>query len=320
MSNIQDVTTWPAFLRVHESGLLKEKVRKARDMLAQCQVCPRECGIDRLEDKRAVCKSGRKAIVHSYFPHFGEEDCLRGWNGSGTIFFDHCNLRCVFCQNHEISQPVSMKAGGREVDADDLANMMIALQDRGCHNINLVTPEHVVPQIVEALPIAIEKGLHIPLVYNTSAFDSPESIALMGGLVDIYMPDFKFWDKELSRRYLREEKYPETAKSSIREMHRQVGDLLIDDYGLAVRGVLVRYLVMPGMGTDARNIFSFLAEEISPDTYINIMAQYHPAFKVSDRRFSELNRTVTQAEMEELYIYARKKGLHRFDRRFSGFV
>ncbi|MCH8012884.1 MAG: radical SAM protein [Candidatus Marinimicrobia bacterium] len=310
--------SWPIYLGTYESGELAQKVNHALEMLRACYVCPRDCGVNRLENKWAVCKSGRYAVVSSYFPHFGEEDCLRGWKGSGTIFFSHCNLKCVFCQNFDISQPPSGPGGngvGIEVDSTQLANMMLSLQEKGCHNINFVTPEHVVPQIVEALPIAIEKGLHLPLVYNTSAFDSLESLRLMDGLVDIYMPDFKFWDKEYARRYLKAVKYPEAAKAAIKEMHRQVGDLQFDGNGWAVRGLLVRHLIMPGMTKDSQKIFKFLVDEISPETFINVMDQYRPTHKVGGKSYQDINRSITQLELRQAYNVARELGLHRFDKK-----
>ncbi|MFQ6673939.1 MAG: radical SAM protein [Fidelibacterota bacterium] len=313
MSNHLSRGSWPAYLEAYESGLLQKKVEEALEMLESCHVCPRNCGINRLENDWAVCKSGRYARVNSCFPHLGEEDCLRGWRGSGTIFFSHCNLKCVFCQNSSISQD----DGGVEVTPGQLAQMMLTLQEKGCHNINFVTPEHVVPQIVEALPTAIEKGLRLPLVYNTSAFDSLESLRLLDGLVDIYMPDFKFWDHELARRYVKAATYPETARMAFREMHRQVGDLQIDPEGLATRGLLVRHLVMPGVASDSRRIFEFLAAEISRNTFINVMDQYRPAYKVRDGSYSEINRPVTMDEFREVVTLAREAGLHRFDHRES---
>ncbi|RMH97448.1 MAG: radical SAM protein, partial [Calditrichaeota bacterium] len=247
----------------------------------------------------------------SYFPHFGEEDCLRGWRGSGTIFFARCNLRCVFCQNFDISQ----QDAGHEVTPQRLAEMMLELQEMGCHNINWVTPEHVVPQILEALPHAIEGGLRLPIVYNTSAFDSLHSLKLMEGIVDIYMPDFKYWDPEKAKRYLKTPKYPETARTAIKEMHRQVGDLTFDEQGLAVRGLLVRHLVMPDGLDDTREIMRWLAREISPHTYINVMGQYHPSGKVNEKRYPELNRRIRAEELKEGFRAARKAGLYRFDTR-----
>ena len=301
----------PAYLALHRRGELQRRADTAVAHLQSCRVCPRDCGVDRLAGETAVCKIGRYAWVSSYFPHFGEEDCLRGWRGSGTIFFAMCNLRCVFCQNYDISQ---FKAGS-EVTPLRLAEMMLELQERGCHNINFVTPEHVVPQILEALPIAVEAGLHLPLVYNTSAYDSLESLRLLDGIVDIYMPDFKMWDEKLSLRYLKAKDYPAAARQALREMQRQVGVLKLDEQGLARRGVLVRHLVMPGDVAGTAAIMRFLAEELSPDTYVNIMAQYFPAAKVGNGRYPEINRRITHQEYEQALQAAREAGLWRFDER-----
>ena len=240
----------PAYVRAFERGFLQQRAVKAIESLRSCKVCPRDCEIDRFNNKIGVCKSGRLARVASAFPHFGEEDCLRGWNGSGTIFFGWCNLRCVFCQNFETSQ----FGEGAEVTAAELAQIMLDLQGIGCHNINFVTPEHVVPQILEALAIAAGRGLRLPLVYNTSAYDSLESILWMDGIVDIYMPDFKLWDAEHCRKYLVASNYAEAARKVVAAMHAQVGELIADENGLALRGVLVRHLVMPGLLDDTREI------------------------------------------------------------------
>jgi putative pyruvate formate lyase activating enzyme len=303
----------PAYVRTHEEGRLKEKVERALASLADCTVCPRDCHIDRLGDKFGVCKVGRLARVASFFPHFGEEDVLRGWRGSGTIFFSWCNLRCVFCQNFETSQI----GEGEEVTPQELAGMMLRLQELGCHNINFVTPEHVVPQILEALPYAVERGLRLPLVYNTSAYDSLESVELMDGVVDVYMPDFKLWDEERSRKYLLARDYPRAARQAVRAMHQQMRELKVDEQGLALRGVLVRHLVMPGIEEDSRQIMAFLAQEISPDTYVNIMDQYHPAWKAkTEAKHIEINRRVHPAELESAFASAREAGLWRFDRRW----
>ncbi len=303
--------TEPGYVHLYETGELQRRVEQALADLKGCRLCPWNCAINRLEDEKKVCRIGRYARVSSFFPHFGEEDCLRGWNGSGTIFFAWCNLRCVFCQNFDISQ----RDAGEEVTPQQLASMMIELQRRGCHNINWVTPEHVVPQILEALPFAIEQGLRLPIVYNTSAFDSPESLRLMDGIVDIYMPDFKYWNPERAKRYLKTPLYPETARQAIKEMHRQVGNLVIDHNGLATRGLLVRHLVMPDGLADTREIMRFLATEISRDTYVNIMGQYYPAGKVDGKHYPELNRRITREELAEAYHIARQVGLHRFDER-----
>jgi putative pyruvate formate lyase activating enzyme len=455
---------------------LRRRAAEALELLRACVACPRDCGVDRLADRYAVCKTGRHARVSSFFPHFGEEDCLRGWRGSGTIFFAWCNLRCAFClapdvrihtdggvrriedlflgahgegpvsdglvrspdrtrvqtregrlapatkvfrhhydgelvvikpyglpaltitpehelfaslgpegeiqkvaagsltnafwlvapktlrnrvttdldpaqdrvpvrgvqrtrcagpvYNIEVDDPdhsytangiavgncqnfdISQEGHGREVGAADLAQMMLFLQDAGCHNINFVTPEHVVPQILEALPLAVERGLRLPLVYNTSAYDSAHSLRLLDGIVDIYMPDFKFWDREMSRLYLKAPDYPEVARRVIKEMHRQVGALKLDEHGLARRGVLLRHLVMPGEIAGTREICQWVAAEVSPETYVNVMDQYHPAGRVgTDSRYQAINRRLYPREFAEANRAAREAGLHRLDAR-----
>jgi len=301
----------PNYVRLYESGELERRAGQAVAGLERCHVCPRSCAVNRLADETGVCRTGRYARVTRCFPHLGEEDCLRGWQGSGTIFFGWCNLRCVFCQNHEISQAEA----GVAVRPGQLAEMMLALQKMGCHNINWVTPEHVAPQILEALPAAVRGGLRLPVVYNTSAFDSVESLRQMDGVVDIYMPDFKYWSQEKSARYLNAADYPEAARTALKEMHRQVGDLELDERGLARRGILLRHLVMPGGLEETRGIMRFLAEEISPHTYVNIMAQYHPDGQVGADRYPELNRRITRRELAEAYRAAQEAGLHRFDER-----
>ncbi len=301
----------PAYVSLWRSGKLAARVEHALAKLQNCVLCPRDCHVDRLADKFAVCRSGRYARVSSHFPHFGEENCLRGTRGSGTIFFSGCNLRCVFCQNFEISWRVE----GKITPPARLAGMMLDLQARGCHNINLVTPEHVVPQILEALLIAVEGGLHLPLVYNTSAYDSLDSLALMDGVVDIYMPDFKFWDPEMARRYVRAPNYPEAARRAIKEMHRQVGPLVLDETGVAVRGVLLRHLVMPGEIAGTREILQWIARELGPDTYVNLMPQYYPAGKVSDKEHAEINRCITAGEFEAALEAAAEARLQRLDQR-----
>ncbi len=301
----------PAYLRLHESGALEERVERALESLRSCRVCPRNCRVDRLADKFAVCKTGRYAVVGSYFAHFGEEDCLRGSRGSGTIFFSGCNLRCVFCQNFDISWQLR----GTPAPPRKLADMMVELQDRGCHNINFVTPEHEVPKILEALPYAIEGGLRLPLVYNTSAYDSMESLELMDGVVDIYMPDFKYWDSEMARKYSKAPDYPEVARRTIKEMHRQVGDLVLDEEGLAERGLIVRHLVMPQQIAGTREIMQWIARELSPDTYVNVMAQYYPAGKVSSQEYAEINRRLQPTEYDEALDEAWRAGLRRLDTR-----
>lgn len=300
---------------------MEQRVTAALNELACCCACPRNCKIDRLADETRVCRTGRHARVSSAFPHTGEEDCLRGTRGSGTIFFSMCNLKCVFCQNWDISQTLN----GREMDAARIADLMLALQGEGCHNINFVTPEHVAPQVVEAAALAIDRGLHLPIVYNTSAYDALSSMKLMDGLVDIYMPDFKFWSRESAKRLLKAKDYPDRAREAVSEMHRQVGDLRFNPDGTACRGMLIRHLVMPGLLDETRAIFRWLADEISPDTWVNIMPQYRPAYQVGSAadagsragavRYEEINRCPTRAEMEAAYEAAREAGLWRFDER-----
>ncbi|MEJ5250376.1 MAG: radical SAM protein [Chthonomonadetes bacterium] len=301
----------PAYLALHRTGDLQRRAQKAFSALKECRLCPRNCAVDRLTEGRGVCRTSRYAVVSSYFPHHGEEDCLRGWNGSGTIFFTWCGLRCVFCQNSDISHDGS----GVEVSPERLARMMLHLQSLGCHNINFVTPSHVVAQILEALVIAVKEGLRLPLVYNTSAYDSLESLRLLDGIVDIYMPDFKFWHPEQAQRYLRARDYPEVARQAILEMHRQVGVLKFDERGIAKRGVLVRHLVMPGDVAGTEHILRFLAEQVAPDTYVNVMAQYHPAGQVSSQRYPEINRRITSQEYWRAVRLAEELGL-RLDQRW----
>src|SRR5918996_618320 len=301
----------PAYLALQRSGELAERARRALALLGpdRCVVCPRSCKVDRLADRPGLCRVGRQAVVASHFPHFGEEDCLRGWNGSGTIFFSGCNLRCVFCQNHDISWQLQ----GERVTPQRLAAMMLELQATGCHNINWVTPEHVVPQILEALPAAVEGGLRLPIVYNTSAYDSLDSLELMAGIVDIYMPDFKLWSSEAARRYLAKRDYSEVARAAVAEMHRQVGELVFDERGLAQRGLLVRHLVMPGLADETEQILRWIAEDLGPGTYVDLMAQYYPAGRTSE--FPEIDRHPYREELERAYRIADGLGLTRLDAR-----
>lgn len=299
----------PAYLKLWESGELSSRVELGLEKLADCALCPRNCHVNRLEDATKVCKTGRYATVSSHFAHSGEECCLSGSRGSGTIFFSSCNLRCVFCQNYEIS----WLGEGRTTKPDELAEMMLHLQDKGCHNINFVTPEHVVPQILEALLLAVERGLRLPLVYNTSAYDSPDSLGLMDGIVDIYMPDFKFWDPGQARRYAKAPDYPDAARRAIKEMHRQVGPLVTDEHGIALRGVLLRHLVMPGGVAGTPEIMQWTVRELGADTYVNLMAQYHPACRVGETEYPEINRCITGKELRQALDEFHAAGLVRLD-------
>jgi len=299
---------------------LQARAAGAVASLADCRACPRNCGVNRLEGKWAACKTGRHAVVTSAFAHLGEEDCLRGWQGSGTIFFGHCNLRCVFCQNYDISQGIRPGSAAPGSPPGDIARLMLALQRAGCHNINFVTPEHVVPQVLEALVRAVELGLRIPLVYNTSAYDSLESLALLNGVVDIYMPDLKYWSPAMSKRYLMAEDYPQAALAAVLEMHRQVGYLTMSADGLATRGVLIRHLVMPGALEDTRSLLTWIATELGPDTYVNLMDQYRPAGKVSSVRYPEINRRVSSQEYRAAREVAERLGLRMDSRRELRFL
>ena len=307
-----------SYLNLYEQGELQERIRRAREFLAPCRLCPRRCGVNRLQNgKLGICRSGEKAMVASFGPHFGEESPLVGKSGSGTIFFSHCNLLCLFCQNYEISHCPDQEEGV-EVGPEQLARIMVELQEQGCHNINLVTPSHVLPQILEALPFAIGKGLHLPLVYNSSGYDRVESLQLLENIVDIYMPDFKFWNPEHARQYAHAHDYPEVARLALKEMHRQVGDLVMDRNGLARRGVLIRHLIMPGCLDETEEIIKFIAREISLNSYVNIMDQYRPCGKAHE--VESLNRTVTNEEYLRAMQMAKQAGLKRLDQKDFSFL
>ena len=302
----------PGYLALHASGELLQRKDTALERLASCDLCPRRCGVNRLAGEQGFCRTGRLAVVSASHPHFGEEAPLVGKDGSGTIFFTNCNLGCVFCQNYEISH----LGEGKEVTAPQLAAMMVDLGQQGCHNINLVTPSHVVAQILEALPIAVEAGLTVPLVYNTSGYDEVDTLRLLDGIVDIYMPDFKFWSSTSARRFAKAADYPEKAREAMVEMHRQVGDLFINDKGLAEHGLLVRHLVMPKGLAETREILGFLARDISPNTYVNIMDQYRPCGEAMN--FPPLDRMLLLDEYRQALELAKQAGLARLDQRDFG--
>ena len=300
------------YLALNRSGELAERVKAARLHMMDCDLCARYCHINRLQTVRgAVCRTGECARVHSFGPHHGEEDCLRGWNGSGTIFFSWCSLRCTFCQNWDIS----WQGAGEERTAEELADMMLQLQAMGCHNINFVTPSHVVAQILEAVAIAAEGGLTVPLVYNTAGYDSPEALALLDGVFDLYMPDMKYGSSALARRYSHVRDYVGFNQRAVKEMHRQVGNLVISDDGLAQRGLLVRHLVLPNNISATEKVLEFIANDISRDTYLNLMDQYRPCYRAGETR--ELDRGVTPAEIDEVLATARRCGLNRLEQRVS---
>jgi putative pyruvate formate lyase activating enzyme len=303
----------PTYIKLLQSGELKARVALAYECLTKCDLCAWECGVDRRAEKLGVCRTGMKARLSSYGPHLGEEDPLRGWRGSGTIFFSRCNLRCQYCQNHDISQADS----GELVEPEELAEVMLDLQRYGCHNINFVSPSHVVAQILAAVLIAAEAGLRLPLVYNTGGFDSLTSLELLDGVIDIYMPDMKYANPQIARQYSKIPHYPDSNQLAVKEMHRQVGDLHLDDRGIALRGLLVRHLILPNEMAGTERIVKFLAQEISPNTYLNLMDQYHPDYQVYQHPdlYTELNRPITRQEYQKAIQQALDAGLHRLDQR-----
>jgi putative pyruvate formate lyase activating enzyme len=304
----------PVYLDAHRTGMLQQRIEAGLAVLESCHLCPRRCEVNRLEGEEGVCKTGRHPVVSSYSPHYGEEDPLVGKGGSGTIFMTHCNLLCVFCQNYDISH----LSEGVTLATAALTEMMLELQQRGCHNINFVTPTHVVPQILEALPEAIEKGLKVPLVYNCGGYEEVDTIQLLEGIFDIYMPDFKFWDSEVAERFCSAPDYPEKARAAVKEMHRQVGDLVLDEGGVAQRGLLIRHLVMPNGLASTREIMRFLAGDVSKNTYVNVMSQYRPCGEA--HRFPELQRSLTPKEYRNAVNMALEEGIHRLDKRRLAFV
>ena len=302
-------TIHPAYIALLKNGELQQRVIEAYERLTHCNTCAWACRVDRHAGKLGICKTGEKARLASYGPHMGEEDPLRGWRGSGTIFFARCNLHCQFCQNHDISQADA----GDLVEPEELAAVMLELQAYGCHNINLVSPSHVVPQILAALLIAAQAGLHLPLVYNTGGYDSLETLRLLDGVVDIYMPDMKYASAQIARFYSKIPHYPQVNQEAVKEMHRQVGDLIIDQKGIATRGLLVRHLVLPNNLAGTAEIMRFLSEQISKYTYLNLMDQYRPAFNA--RQFPKLNRPTSREEFAQALHLAHAAGLHRLDER-----
>lgn len=298
-----------SYLRLYRDGELETRIEKTSALMETCHLCPRECGVNRLEGEKGYCRTGRNARIASYNAHFGEEAPLVGRRGSGTIFLSSCNLLCSFCQNYEISHLNE----GVEVEPAQMAAMMIQLAERGCHNINFVTPTHAIVPILEALGLAIEQGLNVPLVYNSGGYESVETLTLLDGIFDIYMPDFKFWEDRWGERFCNAPDYGEVARTAIREMHRQVGDLRVDDEGIAVRGLLIRHLVMPNDVAGTDRVMDFLAREISSDTYVNVMDQYRPCGNADSDAL--INRRLTSQEFREAVDAAKKAGLSRLDSR-----
>jgi putative pyruvate formate lyase activating enzyme len=296
----------PPYIRLHEEGNLAERAEALWAIMKHCTICPHHCGVDRTAGEKGKCRSGVMPVVSAVQRHMGEEACLVGRNGSGTIFFTNCNLACIFCQNYDISH----EGRGGEMSFDELADAMLSLQDRGCHNINLVTPTHMVYGIVMALRKAVPKGLHLPIVYNSGGYDSVETLELLDGIVDIYMPDFKYMDPDAALELSGAEDYPSAAMAALKEMHRQVGDLKCDAEGIACRGLLVRHLVLPNNRASSDRVIAFLAE-LSKDTYVNIMDQYRLEYRA--RECFDLRRRVTLDEYASAIRNAECAGLHRID-------
>jgi len=302
------MATVPGYLQLARSGELARRAREGATRLRRCDLCPRRCGVDRVAGETGECGVGALAVVASFGAHHGEERELSGWAGSGTVFFGGCNLGCRFCQNEDISH----RPAGRELEPAELAGAFLELQDLSCHNVNLVTPSHVVPQVLAALDVAADHGLEVPVVYNTSGYDTVETLALLDGVVDVYMPDVKLLDPALAERFLTARDYPEAIRAAIAEMHRQVGDLAVDGDGLAVRGLLVRHLVMPGLVDESARVFAWLAS-LSRDTFVNVMHQYRPCADVlrGDEELSAIARRVTASEFAAALAAARAAGLRR---------
>lgn len=301
------VDNTPNYISLSKKGILAKRAQEAWGLLALCHVCAWKCPVNRLEDEIGVCQTGEQARISSFGPHLGEENPLRGWRGSGTIFFTGCNLSCQYCQNYDISQTDH----GYLVSPEELARIMLELQARGCHNLNFVSPSHVVPQILQALVIAAENGLSIPLVYNTGGYDSIEMLEILDGIIDIYMPDMKYSDSMLGKKYSRVPDYAEINRTAVKEMHRQVGDLNIDSDGIAISGLLVRHLILPNNIAGTEETLSFIANELSKGTYINIMDQYYPSYRVN--RYPELNRRISREEYKDAREIAKKYRLERLD-------
>lgn len=299
----------PAYYRLLATGELEERAKAAYIKLENCDLCARYCHVNRPRSiEGAVCRTGKNAVVHSYGPHHGEERPLSGWRGSGTIFFSWCNLRCVYCQNWEISH----RGMGREVPPEEIADMMLDLQAQGCHNINFVSPSHVVAQIIASVYSAVRQGLHLPLVYNTGGYDSLEALLLLDGIIDIYMPDMKYADSGIARRYSKVADYTVVNQMAVKEMHRQVGDLVMDELGMARRGLLIRHLVLPEEQSGTEKVLAFIAREISTNSYVNIMDQYYPCYRADES--SPLNRRLRDEEFAAALELAQRYKLHRLDR------
>ncbi len=296
-----------SYITAWESGVLQRRAKSARERMEKCDLCPRMCLVNRLGGETGFCRTGVRAVVSSVSSHFGEEPPLVGDGGSGTVFIAHCNLDCVFCQNYEISH----LGIGEPVSDIELADMMLSLQGAGCHNVNVVSPSHIVPQLLSAVAIAVEGGLHIPLVFNTGGYDSVGTLKLLDGIVDLYLPDVKFWDSEASKAFCGASDYPEVARHALLEMFRQVGDLITDERGIAQKGMIIRHLIMPNRADETRAIMAFIANELSVNSYVNLMPQYRPWGRA--REFSQLSSGLTVTDIEQAVSAAKTAGLKRID-------
>lgn len=299
---------YPSYLEAYENGSLNQVLSKASEMLKSCNICPRKCRVNRLKNELGFCKTGLKPKVCSYLAHHGEEPPISGRDGSGTIFFSHCNMSCVYCQNFEFSQ----LGEGRQVEVEELAKMMIHLQELGAHNLNLVTPTHVLPQILKALMLAIPLGLKIPLVYNTGGYELAEVIKLLAGIVDIYLPDMRYGDTANALKYSFASDYPKYNQEAVKEMHRQVGLVELDEFGIIKKGLIIRHLVLPNNLSGTKQVMGFIAKEISPETYISLMSQYSPYYKAN--QYKELSRRITANE------YQATQNIIQEDRLYNGWV
>ena len=299
------MTFVPPYIELARKGKLAKRLESLTEILRECRLCPRECGVNRLEGQLGYCQAGTDLMVSSAFPHFGEEPPLVGQHGSGTIFLTHCNLRCIFCQNYDISH----LGRGEPIAPSDMARTMVRLQEMGCHNINFVTPTHYAAQIVAALPLGIEMGLRLPIVYNCSGYESLEILQLLDGIVDIYMPDAKFMEAQDARQFCNAPDYPEVLRVVLKEMHRQVGDLTLNSKGVAERGLLIRHLVMPGGVASSESVLKFIAEEISVHSYVNIMNQYRPEYRADEHR--QIDRRTSHKEYLEAIQIAKRFRLYR---------
>jgi putative pyruvate formate lyase activating enzyme len=310
LDNPEETSFVPGYKKLEEAGKLTERVEQLWSIYESCHLCPRTCGVNRLKGEKGICQGSSKVKFATAYPHFGEESCLVGTYGSGAIFFSNCNLRCVFCINFHISQ----EGEGREISDEELANHMLKLQKRGCRNVNIVTPSHYVPNMVKAVQMACRKGLNIPLVYNTSPYDGLETIKLLDGIVDIYMPDLKYMDGKNSSKYSSGAyDYPQVATTVIKEMQRQVGVLKTDSNGNAIKGLILRHLVMPNNVSNTDQVLAWIGENLPKNTYVNLMAQYRPMYKAFD--YAEINRGITRKEFQQAIEWAKEAALTNLDQR-----